>query len=68
MNTNLLDPPYSIKALGNPQVLKTGIELPGGIIDNLKLYGIHPEIITIPEIALPGVDSIPSYSYAKEIS
>ncbi len=68
INTNLLDPPYSVKALGNPQVLKTGIELPGGIIDNLKLFGIYPEIKTIPEISLPGTDSIPSYSYAKEIN
>lgn len=68
INTNLLDPPYSVKALGNPQVLKTGIELPGGIIDNLKLFGIYPEIKTIPEISLPGADSIPSYSYAKEIN
>ena len=68
INSNLLDPPYSIKALGNPQVLKTGLELPGGIIDTLQVYGIYPETMTIPEIILPGVSSVPSYSYAKEVN
>lgn len=65
INNNLLDAPYTIKAIGNPHVLKTGIELPGGIIDNLLLYGIKPEIITIPELLLPGTNALPSYSYAS---
>lgn len=68
INNNLLKAPYIIKAIGNPQVLKTGIELPGGIIDNLLLYGITPEINTIPEILLPGIESLPSYSYARNVN
>lgn len=64
LNTNLLNPPYTIKALGNSQVLKAGIEIPGGIIDNLKLYGINPEINAAKDLSLSGIESMPSYSYA----
>ena len=68
INTNLLKSPYIIRAIGNPPVLKTGIELPGGIIDNLLLYGITPEINTISEMLLPGIESLPSYSYARNVN
>lgn len=66
INNNLLEAPYTIKALGNPKVLKNGIELPGGIIDILHIYGIYPEINTIPELILQASDREINFSYARE--
>lgn len=64
IDNNLLEPPYIIHAIGDSVVLKTGIELPGGIIDNLGIYGIYPDIQLAEELTLPGTQDVPTYSYA----
>ncbi len=66
VNSTLLEAPYIIRALGNPQVLKNGIELPGGIIDLLHAYGIYPEIKTMPELVLEPTNKEITFSYAKD--
>ncbi len=63
----ILDPPFVIKALGNPDVLKTGLELPGGIIDEFITYDIKPEITTIPELFIPASDKKIDFSYARAV-
>ena len=68
VNTALLEAPYIIRALGNPQVLKNGIELPGGIIDLLHAYGIYPDIKSISELTLEAANRDITFSYAKDVN
>ena len=67
INAQILEAPYELKVLGNPSVLKTGLELPGGILDTLTLYGVAFTIDTIPELVIPEAQGRTAFGYAKEI-
>lgn len=59
-------PPYQIKAIGNPDTLKGALELKGGIVDNLKIWGIQVHIEKKQKITIPGYKGIIDFKYAKE--
>jgi hypothetical protein len=42
------------------------LTFPGGIVDNLRTFGINPVINKQEDITLPGA-IIPEWSYAKSI-
>ena len=67
VNNVILEPPFIIKALGNPSVLKTGLELPGGIVDSFRTFEIYPDIVMIPELFIPASEKNYTFSYAKVI-
>jgi|Deesub1362A_J573_1020465.scaffolds.fasta_scaffold02569_4 uncharacterized protein YlxW (UPF0749 family) len=59
-------PPYLIKAIGNSDTLKGALELKGGIIDSLKIWGIQVHIEKKEKITIPGYKGIIDFKYAKE--
>ncbi|MEM0011126.1 MAG: DUF881 domain-containing protein [Candidatus Bathyarchaeia archaeon] len=45
--------PYKIEAIGNPDVLLSGLKIPGGIIDLLSNSGLKVEVKKVEQIVLP---------------
>jgi len=59
--------PCTIKAIGNPEQLESGLSLLGGVLDDLAIYDIHPvvrkaEMLELPAAERPGI----KYLKAKE--
>ncbi len=46
--------PCTIKAIGNPDTLMSGLQLLGGVLDNLAVYKIYPTVQRSSELDLPG--------------
>ena len=46
--------PCTIKAIGNPDTLEAGLQLLGGVLDNLAVYKIYPVVQRSSELDLPG--------------
>ncbi len=68
MDKEVLSPPYIIKAIGDPDTLNRGIQIPGGIIDELVVYyNMEAEIMTRDDLELPAARyTAPQFSYAKK--
>jgi len=45
--------PYKIEAIGNPDVLMSGLKIPGGIVDLLTNSGLKVEVKKAEQIVLP---------------
>jgi uncharacterized protein YlxW (UPF0749 family) len=45
--------PCTIKAIGNPDTLMSGLQLVGGVLDNLAIYKIYPVVQRSSELDLP---------------
>lgn len=50
INQTRLSAPYIIKAVGDPEVLKTSLEFRGSIVEYLRFYGIDIKIDETPKI------------------
>lgn len=53
INQTRLVSPYEIKALGDPEALKTGLNFRGSIIEYLKFYGINIIIEDVDNLVIP---------------
>ncbi len=56
--------PVTIKAIGNPDQLQSGLQLLGGVIDDLAIYKIYPQIEKDQELVLPGA-ARPALNYLQ---
>lgn len=66
INGNKYVPPFTIKAIGEPDMLEAALKLKGGIIDQLKsLYGFDISIAKAAEIKIEKYSGIVSFKYAK---
>jgi uncharacterized protein YlxW (UPF0749 family) len=58
--------PCTIKAIGNPDTLESGLQLLGGVLDNLAVYKIYPTVQQSSELNLPG-SSPPVFHYLQPV-
>jgi len=58
--------PCTISAIGNPDTLMSGLQLLGGILDNLAVYKIYPTVQRSSELKLPGA-SPPVFEYLQPV-
>jgi uncharacterized protein YlxW (UPF0749 family) len=56
--------PCTIKAIGNPEQLESGLRLLGGVLDDLAIYDIHPVVRKAEMLELPAADR-PEIKYLK---
>lgn len=59
--------PCTIKAIGNPAKLESGLRLLGGVLDDLAIYKVYPEIKREQNIVLPAAQ-LPNLQYLKPAS
>ncbi|AFV12173.1 hypothetical protein Tph_c19790 [Thermacetogenium phaeum DSM 12270] len=56
--------PCTIKAIGDPEQLESGLRLLGGVLDDLAIYDIHPVVRKAEMLELPAADR-PEIKYLK---
>ena len=66
VNGNDVTFPCTIKAIGNPDTLDSGLRLLGGVLDNLAVYKIYPVVQRSNELNLPGA-APPAFSYLQQV-
>jgi uncharacterized protein YlxW (UPF0749 family) len=58
--------PCTIKVIGNPDTLMSGLQLLGGVLDNLAVFKIYPNVQRSSELSLPGA-SPPVFHYLQPV-
>lgn len=64
VNGEVIPFPCTIKAIGDPEKLESGLRLLGGVLDDLAIYNIRPQIQRSQELELPAAVQ-PESKYLK---
>ncbi|MBE3584882.1 DUF881 domain-containing protein [Desulfofundulus thermocisternus] len=69
INVNLtrVVPPYHILAIGEPENLKSALEIPGGLVEYLRDLGVQVSIRPYERLTLPGYSRPMEFRYAKPV-
>lgn len=67
VNTNRIAPPFVIKAIGNPDMLVSGLELQGGWLGTMKLLGYPTHLQKSTKIELDAYNGKIKFSYMTPI-
>ncbi|RSX56231.1 DUF881 domain-containing protein [Bifidobacterium samirii] len=63
-----LDPPYTVKAIGDPQTLSNAVNIAGGVGSRLKVkFGADVAVSTKDEVRIDEVREAQRYDYAKTV-
>lgn len=65
VNGHRFTPPYYIRAIGNPEVLKTALVMRGGVLDTLKFWGIQVDIVEQKNVNVRAYKGVTKMEYAK---
>lgn len=67
INVNLtrLSPPYKVTAIGNPDTLKSSLEIKGGLVEYLNASGITVKVSPKDKILVPAYTGALRFDYAK---
>lgn len=67
INDTKMTPPYVIKAIGKAEQLETALNLTGGVIDNLEIWGFEIDIQKHEELYIPKYTGDMTYDVAMPI-
>lgn len=65
VNNNRSSPPYVIKAIGNPKTLEAALNMRGGIVETLKVWGINVSVTIENPVVIKPYSGEFRYKYAK---
>jgi uncharacterized protein YlxW (UPF0749 family) len=65
VNTKRVGPPFTIKALGNPDILESGITIKGGWLDIMKQWGYPISIQKSEEVEIPAFNGTVRFEYSS---
>lgn len=65
VNNDRTSTPFVIRAVGNPDKLKSALLMKNGIVDNLSQWGIHVAVEENSKIRIKAYAGTPVYKYAK---
>ena len=65
VNNTKMASPFTVKAIGDPDVLESALEIPEGLADQLKVFGIKVTISKLPKVAIPGYAGSRVFTYAS---
>lgn len=54
VNNTRLTVPFVIEAIGDPEVLEQSLNMPGGVLEQLRLYGLSVKLEKTEKLKLPG--------------
>lgn len=66
VNSTRVSPPFEILALGESQVLKSALEMRGGVLEPMRPWGIQISIEQKESLIIPPYKGTISFHYAKE--
>lgn len=67
VNTKKVVPPIIILATGDPETLKSGLEIKGGIFEQLKFWGLVATVEKLDKILIPAYSGPVTFNYTKPI-
>lgn len=65
VNTNKIAPPFVIKAIGDPQMLESGLTIKGGVAQKLKDYGLQLQIQKDNDVEIPAYSGVVKMKYSQ---
>ncbi len=65
INKTRMAPPFIIKAIGDPTLLNAAVDMPGGVVESLRSYGLELKAETTSTIELPALGAMPVFTFAK---
>lgn len=68
VNDTKMTPPYVIKAIGKSDQLEAALNLNGGVIDNLRIWGFEIEIKRHAELIIPKYSGKVTYDIAVPVA
>jgi len=60
----VLTPPYTVLAIGDPQGLSTALKIPGGVVEALQAKGASSSVTEVDTIAISALHPLPTPQYA----
>ncbi len=66
VNSKRCSSPFTVKAIGDKDVLESAISMPGGILDVLKIYKIKVNVTKESNIVIDKFNGSTEYTYAKK--
>jgi uncharacterized protein YlxW (UPF0749 family) len=68
INSTKIAPPFTIKAIGDPDVLQSGILIKGGYVEqNLKFWGIQVQVLKSKKIEIPAYSGLTKYVFSNPV-
>jgi len=65
VNTRKIAPPVVILATGDPDTLQSGLEIKGGIFEQLKFWGLVADVQKKESITIPAYSGTLTFNYSK---
>ncbi len=65
VNTKKIVPPVVILATGDPDALKSGLEIKGGIFEQLQFWGLVAEVKKMDNVVVPAFSGPVTFNYSK---
>jgi uncharacterized protein YlxW (UPF0749 family) len=65
INKTRMAPPFVIKAIGDPTMLQAAVDMPGGVVESLRSYGLELKAESASAIDIPALGSMPTFHFAK---
>ncbi len=65
VNWNKIAPPFVIKAIGNPQLLESGLSIRGGQLEDLKSFGLQTQLVRNDKIDIPAFTGALKFQYTS---
>ena len=67
VNTKKIAPPIVILAVGDPDTLSSGLQIKGGIFEQMKAWGLVAEVAKKDNITVPAYTGNITFSYAEPV-
>jgi uncharacterized protein YlxW (UPF0749 family) len=67
VNDIAIPSPYEIEAIGDPKVLASALQLPGGVLSQLKPLNIKVTLQQVDSLTLPAVTEEPKFRFARPV-
>lgn len=65
VNSNKIGPPFVIQAIGDPQMLESGLSIKGGIVEELKYYSLQVQIQKSEQVKIPAYSGALKFNYSS---
>jgi len=67
INNNYYAPPFTIKAIGDPNTLEAGLNIRDGVVDVMRAFKIDVTITKSNKIQIPRYNGTVTYKHAEEV-
>lgn len=67
INNNYYAPPFTIKAIGDPETLEAGINIRDGVVDVMRAFKIDVTVTRSNKIQIPKYNGAVTYKYAETV-